>query len=381
MIKAYAIGNYFLLEIPGKVEPLQDGKSNVRITLLDDATKLYRIESPQLGDREIQLADLVDQGGTPYTLATWQNFYYANSAFSAAPSSNGALKVVGFWDANTNTPDLSSLVLASGDAYQVSVPGSTNLNGQSNWATLDLAVYNDSLVGKWFKIDNTDDVISVNGKTGAVTVTKTDVGLDQVDNTSDANKPISTATQTALDAKLAAVSKTAPLSGEGTPASPLKLDWRPPEVSMSSVLATDGVQLFDAPAGGNSFTTPEGEGYRVDLPLTLHGVLYDGSPVDIYIAYNLFTAPGAGDQVEFQVNYMMGRDGIDNYNGPGVVGTPTNWAVGALNANEQIQQKIGSFTGNAGDTHVQLTINRNNLSPPVDYAGDFDIYSLILRKQ
>ena len=46
-------------------------------------------------------------------------------------------------------------------------------------------------------------VQSVSGKTGSVTLDKTDVGLSNVDNTSDVNKPISTATQTALDAKQA----------------------------------------------------------------------------------------------------------------------------------------------------------------------------------
>lgn len=45
-------------------------------------------------------------------------------------------------------------------------------------------------------------VTSVAGKTGAVTLNKSDVGLGNVDNTSDANKPISTATQTALDNKV-----------------------------------------------------------------------------------------------------------------------------------------------------------------------------------
>jgi len=44
-------------------------------------------------------------------------------------------------------------------------------------------------------------VDSVAGKTGAVTLTKTDVGLGNVDNTSDAAKPISSATQTALNQK------------------------------------------------------------------------------------------------------------------------------------------------------------------------------------
>jgi hypothetical protein len=45
-------------------------------------------------------------------------------------------------------------------------------------------------------------VTSVNTRTGAVTIDKTDVGLGNVDNTSDASKPISTATQTALDGKI-----------------------------------------------------------------------------------------------------------------------------------------------------------------------------------
>jgi hypothetical protein len=44
-------------------------------------------------------------------------------------------------------------------------------------------------------------VTSVAGKTGAVALAKSDVGLGSVDNTSDANKPVSTATQTALNAK------------------------------------------------------------------------------------------------------------------------------------------------------------------------------------
>lgn len=46
-------------------------------------------------------------------------------------------------------------------------------------------------------------VQSVAGKTGAVTLDKSDVSLGNVDNTSDADKPVSTATQTALNAKQA----------------------------------------------------------------------------------------------------------------------------------------------------------------------------------
>lgn len=46
-------------------------------------------------------------------------------------------------------------------------------------------------------------VTSVAGRTGNVTLTKTDVGLPQVDNTPDASKPVSTATQAALNLKAA----------------------------------------------------------------------------------------------------------------------------------------------------------------------------------
>lgn len=47
----------------------------------------------------------------------------------------------------------------------------------------------------------TAPVSSVAGRTGAVVLTKGDVGLGSVDNTSDADKPVSTAQQTALNLK------------------------------------------------------------------------------------------------------------------------------------------------------------------------------------
>lgn len=53
----------------------------------------------------------------------------------------------------------------------------------------------------WLELLAASAVTSVAGRTGAVVLTKTDVGLANVDNTSDANKPVSTAQQTALNAK------------------------------------------------------------------------------------------------------------------------------------------------------------------------------------
>lgn len=90
-------------------------------------------------------------------------------------SVQGGIKVIGFWNANTNTPNLSALTLNQGEAYQVSVAGTTNLNGMGSWDVRDLAVWDDNLVGNYFKIDSTDDVLSVNSQTGAVVLDTDDI--------------------------------------------------------------------------------------------------------------------------------------------------------------------------------------------------------------
>lgn len=92
----------------------------------------------------------------------------------------GGVNYQGTWDASTNTPSLTSSVGVKGYYYVVSVAGSTNLDGITDWKLGDWAIFNGST---WQKVDNTDAVISVNGYTGAVTLTKSDVGLGNVENT------------------------------------------------------------------------------------------------------------------------------------------------------------------------------------------------------
>jgi len=84
----------------------------------------------------------------------------------------GALSYQGTWDASTNTPTLTSSVGTKGYYYVVSVAGNTNLNGITDWLVGDWAVYNGSI---WQKVDNTETVTSVNGQTGAVVLTTTNV--------------------------------------------------------------------------------------------------------------------------------------------------------------------------------------------------------------
>lgn len=111
----------------------------------------------------------------------------------------GAMVFRGTWDAANNIPDLSALTPANGDYYIVGTAGNTVLGGVNEWKQKDWASYN-AVVG-WQKIDNTDAVTSVAGRQGDVVLSKNDVGLANVDDTSDLNKPISTAAQAALNTK------------------------------------------------------------------------------------------------------------------------------------------------------------------------------------
>jgi hypothetical protein len=96
----------------------------------------------------------------------------------------------------------------TGVAYAEWLPGVTNTDFLVEGAT-----------NRYFTTARAVDaapVKSVAGKTGIVSLVKSDVGLANVDNTTDLNKPISTAAQTALDAKSPIASPTF----TGVPAAP-----------------------------------------------------------------------------------------------------------------------------------------------------------------
>ena len=84
----------------------------------------------------------------------------------------GGVTFQGTWNASTNTPTLTSSVGTKGYYYIVDVAGSTNLNGITDWKVGDWAIFNGST---WDKVDNTDAVSSVNGFTGAVSLTTSNI--------------------------------------------------------------------------------------------------------------------------------------------------------------------------------------------------------------
>jgi hypothetical protein len=102
----------------------------------------------------------------------------------------GGLSYQGTWNASTNTPTLASSTGTNGYYYIVSTAGSTNLNGITDWQVGDWLLFNGSV---WQKIDQTNLVTSVNGQTGAVTLTYTDVNAIGSITSTDGSVSVSTA--------------------------------------------------------------------------------------------------------------------------------------------------------------------------------------------
>jgi len=124
----------------------------------------------------------------------------------------GALSYQGTWDASTNTPTLTSSVGTKGYYYVVSVAGSTNLNGITDWLVGDWAVYNGTA---WQKVDNTDSVTSVNGLTGAVVLTTTNIaeGTNEYFTTARARSSVSAGTGISYDSATGVITNSSPSLG------------------------------------------------------------------------------------------------------------------------------------------------------------------------
>lgn len=118
-----------------------------------------------------------------------------DQAVDAAASIAGALVEMGGIDLSSNAYPPKPAVAG---IWKVTVGGVVS---GVDYGIGDSLVYSKTL-DQFYKIDNTEAVSSVNGKTGVVVLAKADVGLPLADNTPDTAKPVSVAQQAALDAKI-----------------------------------------------------------------------------------------------------------------------------------------------------------------------------------
>jgi len=122
----------------------------------------------------------------------------------------GATKFKGFWNADVNNitssdPALNNMPMPASSSsnegwyFIVNVSGETSIDGVEGWVVGDWII---SMGTAWKKVDNTDALISWNGRTGAVVPQSGDytpsmVGLANVPNVDATSRANHTGTQTA----------------------------------------------------------------------------------------------------------------------------------------------------------------------------------------
>jgi hypothetical protein len=111
-------------------------------------------------------------------------FLTTNGSALSWGSAVGGLSYEGTWNASTNTPTLASGTGTNGYYYVVATAGSTNLDGITDWQIGDWLIFNGTV---WQKIDQSNLVTSVAGRTGAVVLANTDISGLGTMSTQNAN--------------------------------------------------------------------------------------------------------------------------------------------------------------------------------------------------
>ena len=77
---------------------------------------------------------------------------------TAVESVPANVQYLGAWNANTNTPTLVNGTGTIGDMYRVSVAGTTNIDGETDWQPGDQIIFNGTT---WDKFDNSEAGLSL----------------------------------------------------------------------------------------------------------------------------------------------------------------------------------------------------------------------------
>jgi len=174
--------------------------------------------------------------------------YAIQQAIQAATSgvANGLL-YKGTWNANVNSPAISSATGTLGWFYKVSVAGNTTVDGNSDWKVGDIILFDGA---NWDRIAGYEAVSSVLGRTGAVVAVSGDYDVAQiayatVPTGSGWTGNLSGALQAIYTALAGAVGSISTYLSTFNAASKLvQLD------SSARLPAVDGSQLTNLPSGG-----------------------------------------------------------------------------------------------------------------------------------
>jgi hypothetical protein len=165
-------------------------------------------------------------------------------------------------------------------------------------------------------------VQTVNGYSGNVNITKSDIGLSNVDNTSDANKPVSTATQNALNLKAVAADVTTALALKATIASP----------------SLTGTPLAPtAAAGTNTTQIATTEYVNTAVASIIRQVRQQVNATAAQFSFTLSQTPAANSQVYMYINGIRTNNNAYSWNGNTLTYSSTSNNNYTLLLNDRIQ--------------------------------------------
>jgi hypothetical protein len=286
----------------------------------------------------------------------------------------GALSYQGTWNASTNTPTLTSSTGTKGYYYVVSVAGSTNLDGITDWLVGDWAVYNGTV---WQKVDNTETVTSVNGQTGAVTLTTTNIaeGTNEYFTTARARASVSAGTGISYDSGTGVITNSSPSLGgdvvgpaSATDNAVARYDTTTGKLIQNSLVIVDDTGSV---TGVNALTA---ESLTVNNNATLGSSNTDTLEVNARITTDL--EPNTDAAKDIGTSGRNWRDGFfsRNLQAEGKVVSPhfdaLNSAGGQLrNASGTPQIQWGGGGGNNVSVDVAININPANAQVDISPTG------------
>jgi hypothetical protein len=260
----------------------------------------------------------------------------------------GALSYQGTWDASTNAPTLTSSVGTKGYYYVVSVAGNTNLNGITDWLVGDWAVYNGTV---WQKVDNTETVTSVNGQTGAVVLTTTNIaeGTNEYFTTARARASVSAGTGISYDNSTGVITNSAPdqvvsLTGAGT----TSISGTYPNFTITSNDEHDGDVVGPSSATDNAIARYDSTtGKLIQNSLVIVDDTGSVTGVNALTAESLTVnnnaTLGSSNTDTLEVNARITTDLEPNTDAANDIGTSgRNWRDGFFSRNLQAEGKVVS---------------------------------------
>jgi hypothetical protein len=249
----------------------------------------------------------------------------------------GGLNYQGTWNASTNVPTLASSTGSKGYYYVVSTAGSTNLNGITDWKIGDWAVYDGTA---WQKVDNTDAVSSVNGYTGAVVLSTSDVaqGTNLYFTQAAARDSVSAGTGISYNSTTGVITNSAPdqtvaLTGAGT----TTVTGTYPNFTITSNDSTVGTVTSVAASGGTTGLTFTGS------PITTAGTLTLGG--------TLAVANGGTGATTLTSGYLVKGNGTSAVSASVVYDNGTNVGIGTASPGFKLQVE-GTIRANSGDVQA-----------------------------